>query len=185
MREITQQIITYGFHNTIFGKAVVATTDTGICWFGYMTSRDQGAYKGNAFERMKKNFSTARLVRDDAATKTIMSQMMLAWENDTIDRLKYDLRGSEFECSVWHSLLKIPRGKTVSYSDVAHDINKPKASRAVGTAVGNNPVSLVIPCHRVVRSDGGLGNYGWGLPLKEKILAAEGAFVYHQSDSVR
>lgn len=93
---------------------------------------------------------------------------------DRLADIPLDLRGTDFQISVWQALLKIPKGQVVSYGDVANDIGSPNASRAVGTAVGENPVSLVVPCHRVVQASGKLGNYGWGVGLKEKILKAEG-----------
>jgi AraC family transcriptional regulator of adaptative response/methylated-DNA-[protein]-cysteine methyltransferase len=115
------------------------------------------------------------LVRDDAQTRPLVTQIIQAWDHDTLNDLKLDLRGTDFQKQVWEALLHIPRGQVISYGDVANDIGKPKASRAVGSAVGENPVSLIVPCHRVVQSSGGLGNYGWGVPLKKKILEQEGA----------
>jgi len=84
-----------------------------------------------------------------------------------------EIYGTEFHKKVWNALLKIPTGRTKTYSDIAQDIGNPKAVRAVGTAVGTNPISLLIPCHRVVKSDGSLGNYGWGVEIKEMLLNIE------------
>lgn len=170
-----QEVITYGIHNTPFGQAVIAQSDYGLCWLGFMVSKEEGAYKGDGFARMQEHFPNSQLTRDDNQTKSLMDEIIKAWDQDTLDAIKVDLRGTEFQRSVWKALLDIPRGQVISYGDVANDIGKPKASRAVGSAVGENPVSLIIPCHRVVQASGALGNYGWGLPLKEKILKLEGA----------
>lgn len=170
-----QEVITYGIHNTPFGQAVIAQSDHGLCWLGFMVSKEDGAYKGDGFARMQEHFPNSQLARDDSQTKSLMDEIIKAWDQDTLRAIKVDLRGTDFQRSVWKALLDIPRGQVISYGDVANDIGKPKASRAVGSAVGENPVSLIVPCHRVVQASGALGNYGWGLPLKEKILKLEGA----------
>jgi O-6-methylguanine DNA methyltransferase len=139
-----------------------------------MVSKEDGAYKGDGFTRMQEYFPNSKMLRDDAQTEELMGEIMQAWDQDTLKSLDLDLRGTEFQCSVWKALLNIPKGQVISYGDVANDIGKPKASRAVGSAVGENPVSLIVPCHRVVQAGGGLGNYGWGVPLKKKILKLEG-----------
>lgn len=163
--------ITYGLHDTPLGEIVIAESDKGLCWLGFMVK----GYKGDGFERMKEFFPNSEFIRDDKKTKQTVDQVMEAWDHDTLDDIKLDLRGTEFQRSVWKALLQIPKGEVISYGDVANDIGKPKASRAVGSAVGENPVSLIVPCHRVVQSSGGLGNYGWGVDLKEKILQIESA----------
>lgn len=169
------QKITYGIHETELGEMVIGVTDLGLCWLGFMKSKAQGAYKGNGLQRLKDNFKNFDLRRDEKVTKPWLKQIMTAWKQGNLGSLSLDLQGTAFERSVWQSLLYIPRGEVVSYGDVANDIGRPKAARAVGTAVGNNPVSLIVPCHRVVQASGALGNYGWGLGLKEQILKAEGA----------
>jgi O-6-methylguanine DNA methyltransferase len=87
----------------------------------------------------------------------------------------FDLKGTSFQMKVWRELQKIPFGKTISYGELAKRIGKPKSARAVGGAVGKNPVSILIPCHRVIASDGTLGGYSGGLSIKQKLLAHEGA----------
>jgi len=104
-----------------------------------------------------------------------LAQILDAWQTEKTDSIKLDLQGTAFQRAVWKALHGIPKGRTVSYSDIADTIGKPKASRAVGTAIGNNPISLLIPCHRVIQKSGGLGNYGWGLDLKRRLLALEAA----------
>lgn len=167
--------ITYGIHDTRLGQVVIAQSSCGVCWLGFMVSKEDGAYKGDGFKRMKEYFPHSKFVRDDSQTKDMMTTIMQAWDQDTLEELQLDLRGTEFQKSVWKALLNIPKGHVISYGDVANDIGKPKASRAVGSAVGENPVSLIVPCHRVVQKSGALGNYGWGTGLKKKILEEENA----------
>ncbi len=140
-----------------------------------MTTVAQGSYKGDALERMQSFLPQAEFIHDDSAVKGDVEAVIKAWKLDDFGQLTLDLRGTEFQKSVWQALLKIPKGKLVTYGDVANDIDRPKAYRAVGTAVGENPLSLIIPCHRVVQASGALGNYGWGLPVKEKLLELEKA----------
>ncbi len=170
MKKITQETITYGLHDTPLGKIVIAQSCKGLCWLGFMVK----GYKGDGFERMQEFFPNSDLVRDDQNTHQIAERVMQAWDQDTLNDIKLDLRGTEFQKDVWKALLHIPKGQVISYGDVANDIGRPKASRAVGSAVGENPVSLIVPCHRVVQASGGLGNYGWGVDLKKKILKYEG-----------
>jgi len=167
--------ITYGFYEGPFGQMVVGLSDIGICWVGFMTTKEQGAYKGDAFTRMKEHFPQASFNQNDDAIEHIAPIILKAWEQDHLYDLELDLQGTDFQVSVWNALLNIPKGDVKSYGDIANEIGKPKASRAVGTAIGNNPISLIVPCHRVIQKSGTMGNYGWGLPLKERILKSEKA----------
>jgi len=111
---------------------------------------------------------------DDRHNETVLAQLheYLEGKRRTFD-VPLDLRGTPFQQAVWNQLLRIPYGETRSYSEVAASIGRPTALRAVGRAVGANPVSIVIPCHRVIGKDGSLVGYGGGLPLKERLLALE------------
>lgn len=164
--------ITYGFYGSPFGEMVLAKTGQGLCWLGFMT---KGNRKGDGYKRMKAFFPGAELVQDDEAIAGLAVKVLSAWERGREASIKLDLQGTPFQISVWEALLKIPKGKVRFYADVANDVGKPKAVRAVGTAIGANPVSLIVPCHRVLPRGGGVGNYGWGPKLKEKILKAERA----------
>lgn len=165
--------VTYGFYKSPFGEMVIAKTDKGLCWLGFMVE----GYKGNGLDRMKVHLKDQMLEEDSNAVQSLGAQIMEAWEKDDLESLQYDLQGTDFQKSVWNTLLKIRKGAVVSYGDIANDLQKPKASRAVGSAVGENPVSLVIPCHRVVQKSGAIGNYGWGVDLKRALLQAEGLQV--------
>mmetsp|Transcript_22595 Transcript_22595/g.27210 ORF Transcript_22595/g.27210 Transcript_22595/m.27210 type:complete len:171 (-) Transcript_22595:303-815(-) len=164
-------IITYGIFDTVIGSIVIGQSDKGLCWLGWMTN----GYKGNGLERMKAHFPKSEFVQDDGKTKPMMNDILDAWEKDDLSSITLDIRGTEFQKSVWDALLQIPKGSTCSYGDIAKAIQKPAASRAVGSAVGENPISLLIPCHRVLQSTGALGNYGWGVEVKEMLLCEENA----------
>lgn len=166
--------ITYGFYQSPLGEMVLGQTPKGLCWLGFMEPADEDrGYKGDGLSRMKSYFKDAEFDQDDAAIQPLAKQVVKAWEDGKEAEVQLDLQGTEFQCSVWASLLRISKGQVKTYGEVANDIGKPKASRAVGTAVGSNPVSLIVPCHRVVPSTGGVGNYGWGPELKERILKVE------------
>ena len=169
------QKITYGIHDTEIGKIVIGQSDKALCWLGFMVE----GYKGNGLDRMKGHFPGADFTRDDSSTAALMQRIIKAWKADDLKSVPLDLKGTAFQISVWNALLNIPAGSVKSYHDVAKEIDRPKAMRAVGTAVGSNPVSLIVPCHRVVQSSGALGNYGWGVDLKEKLLDLETQNIAH------
>ena len=162
--------ITYGFYQSPIGEMILGKTDKGLCWLGFMVE----GYKGNGYERMKGHFTDAEFTQDDAAVQQLGEQLIEAWQKDAQADISLDLQGTDFQKEVWKALLDIKRGRVKSYGDIANDLGKPKASRAVGSAVGSNPVSLIVPCHRVVQKSGAIGNFGWGVDLKRQILSAEG-----------
>jgi AraC family transcriptional regulator, regulatory protein of adaptative response / methylated-DNA-[protein]-cysteine methyltransferase len=166
-----QKTITYGFYKSPFGEMVLGRTDLGLCWLGFMVN----GYKGNGLERMFTHFDGAVFLHDDTGVQGLGDSIMQAWEQGREEDIALDLHGTDFQKSVWKALLKIRKGKRCAYDDVANGIGMPRAARAVGGAVGSNPVSLIVPCHRVVQKSGAIGNYGWGVELKEKILAREAA----------
>lgn len=165
-----QQIV-YGIHDTPIGQMVIGQTDKGLCWLGFMVE----GYKGNGLDRMKEYFPKAEFIRQPLKTKMTLTAIMDAWYTDDLSSVPLDIHGTDFQKDVWNALLNIPKGKVKTYSDIANEIGRPNAHRAVGTAVGSNPISLLIPCHRVVQSTGALGNYGWGVDLKENLLQSEQA----------
>ena len=158
------------------GRVLVASTDKGICAVSVRQS-DEGAE-----EYLRARFPKSEIERDDAKLERaldIVQQRIAGHKLD--DVLPLDLQGTDFQREVWSQLLAIPAGSTRSYLDVAQAINRPKATRAVAQACGANPVAIVVPCHRVVMSDGSIGGYS-GLPgVKKALLAVEGAAVAHQS----
>jgi len=161
--------ITYGIHDSPFGDMVVGITHKGVCWIGFMC----GGYKGDGLYRMREFFPEDAFQRDDGATRKTARDIIDAWAQDRLHDIPLDLKGTPFQLSVWNALLNIPKGEVRSYRDIAEMVGNSKAMRAVGSAVGENPVSLIVPCHRVVQSSGQIGNYGWGPALKQRLLEME------------
>lgn len=161
--------IRYGFHPSPFGTALAMVTDRGLAGLAFA---DDGAEKA-ALADMTARWPRARYVEDSAATAAYVRRIFdpAAWRADR--PLRVVMIGSDFELRVWETLLKLPLGKATTYSDIAEHIGRPGAARAVGTAVGRNPISFVVPCHRVLGKDGGLHGYHWGLTRKRAILGWE------------
>jgi AraC family transcriptional regulator of adaptative response/methylated-DNA-[protein]-cysteine methyltransferase len=168
--------ITYGIVPTVLGQAIIAKTDLGICWLGFMVEESEA----ECVRRMRAHWPKATLGRDDGTIRGEADHLFKIWrgQGDSDKPLKLDLYGTNFQIQVWQALLKIPNGDTITYQDIAKRLGRPKSSRAVGNAVGANPISLLIPCHRVIRATGIIDNYGWGSPRKKLILAAEQNLVY-------
>ncbi len=162
--------IVYGFQDTEFGRMIIAQSDNGLCYLGFMVEGN----KKDGLEELKNTFKNAELMRSDTVAKTLSEVALNAWRADVISGLTLDLRGTDFQKMVWNALIEIDKGTTKSYQDIAEDIGRPKSQRAVGTAVGQNPLSLIVPCHRVIQKDGAIGNYMWGKEVKRKILGEEG-----------
>ena len=157
--------IAWGWFETPFGPAVVMGTHRGICGMGFAADMGEAA----AFEDLQRRWPLADFV-EDAARLHPWVQAALGGQAAPLA-----LMGAPFQIKVWEALLRIPSGYVTSYGEIAAAIGNPKAVRAVGTAVGRNPISLLIPCHRALRKSGGLGGYHWGLPVKRAILAWESA----------
>ncbi|WP_391481136.1 bifunctional helix-turn-helix domain-containing protein/methylated-DNA--[protein]-cysteine S-methyltransferase [Nereida sp. NH-UV-3] len=158
--------IHFGWFATPFGQALAMGTDRGLC--GLAFSDDCGA--DPAWRDMSGRWPHAHFVENPTALEKWVSAA-LNQSGDT----SLHLMGAPFQIKVWEALLTIPSGHVTTYSEIAHAVGNPKAVRAVGTAVGRNPVSWLIPCHRALRKSGGLGGYHWGLPVKRAMLAYETA----------
>ncbi|MCJ9671306.1 MULTISPECIES: bifunctional helix-turn-helix domain-containing protein/methylated-DNA--[protein]-cysteine S-methyltransferase [unclassified Neorhizobium] len=161
--------IRYGFHSSPFGQALVMATDRGLSGLAFA---DLG-HEQTALDDMMRRWPNAEYVPDQEMTAPYVGRVFdrANWSCD--QPLKVVLIGTDFQVRVWQSLLKIPFGKAVTYSDVANDIGQPTASRAVGAAVGANPISFVVPCHRALGKSGALTGYHWGLTRKRAILGWE------------
>ncbi|MBN9885903.1 methylated-DNA--[protein]-cysteine S-methyltransferase [Salipiger abyssi] len=159
--------IRWGWFDSPFGKALVMGTDKGICGVGFASEAGEEATMADLCGR----WPGADFVEDPAA--------LADWAERAFGRTGGEvplfLIGAPFQIKVWEALMRIPSGHVTTYSEIAQAIGKPRAVRAVGTAVGRNPISLIIPCHRALRKSGGLGGYHWGLPVKRAILAWEAA----------
>jgi AraC family transcriptional regulator of adaptative response/methylated-DNA-[protein]-cysteine methyltransferase len=158
------------------GNVLLAATDKGICTVSLRES-DEGAEQS-----LQARFPKAKLQRDDAALRSALDLVLARIAGRKLkNSLPLDLQGTHFQREVWSQLLAIPPGSTRSYLDVAQAIKRPKATRAVAQACGANPVAVVVPCHRVVMSDGSIGGYS-GLPgVKKALLAAEGVAEFAAS----
>lgn len=164
-------VVTYGYYDTPLGRLVIGQTPRGICWLSFLVDESDA----ESLRRMRAHWPLAEFVHDDAAVAKNSAHIMRIWrgEGDAQGRLKLDLYGTNFQIQVWQALLKIPNGDLVTYQNIAQGMGRPKSSRAVGNAVGANPISLLIPCHRVIRATGIIDNYGWGSPRKKLLLAME------------
>ena len=165
----TGLILRYGFHPSPFGTAIVIATNRGLAGLAFADPGEEQI----AFADMKSRWPNATYVEDGDSTAALAQRIFdtRLWRPD--QPLRVILIGTDFEVRVWETLLKIPMGKAVCYSDIACKINSPKASRAVGAAVGKNPVSFVVPCHRALGKDGKLTGYHWGVTRKQAMLGWE------------
>ncbi|WP_050404325.1 MULTISPECIES: methylated-DNA--[protein]-cysteine S-methyltransferase [Bradyrhizobium] len=163
----------YGFHPSPFGTAIVIATDRGLAGLAFADPGDEQT----AFADMKRRWPNATYVEDTAGTTALAQRVFdtKLWRAD--QPLRVVLIGTDFEVRVWETLLKVPMGRAVSYSDIACKINSPRASRAVGAAVGRNPVSFVVPCHRALGKSGALTGYHWGITRKQAMLGWEAGQV--------
>jgi AraC family transcriptional regulator of adaptative response/methylated-DNA-[protein]-cysteine methyltransferase len=160
--------ISYGWHDTPFGDALLAATTHGICFLAFADRGDRTA----ALDDLRGRWPNAAFARDDAGTAPLATRAFPG----SVSRggpLALHVRGTNFQLKVWNALLSIPSSATSTYADIADAIGKPSAPRAVGSAVGANPISWLIPCHRVLRGDGALGGYAWGPQRKRVMLAWE------------
>jgi AraC family transcriptional regulator of adaptative response/methylated-DNA-[protein]-cysteine methyltransferase len=161
-------VVRYTIASSPLGRMLIAATDKGICAIQFADS-DQQLQQG-----LMREFPFATRRRDDAAmAEWRVSLTNLMEGREANPSLPLDIRATAFQRRVWEALQKIPRGETRSYSAVAKKIGMPKATRAVARACATNPVAVAIPCHRVVRQDGELGGYRWGVERKEQLLAME------------
>jgi AraC family transcriptional regulator of adaptative response/methylated-DNA-[protein]-cysteine methyltransferase len=170
--------LAYGFHPSPFGEAIVVATERGLAGLGFVDDGNRAA----ALADMQRRWPRARLEHDEGRTAALAQRAFdsASWQPDT--PLRVVLIGSDFEVRVWQTLLRIPLGRATTYSDIASHIGKPKAARAVGAAVGRNPVSFVVPCHRVLGRSGALTGYHWGLTRKQAILGWEAGMTGRAAD---
>jgi AraC family transcriptional regulator of adaptative response/methylated-DNA-[protein]-cysteine methyltransferase len=161
--------IFYGFHPSPFGQVLVMATDKGLAGLGFADPGEENS----ALEDMCHRWPAAEYDQDQGATACYAQRVFDPgnWQQD--QPLNIVMIGTDFEIRVWQTLLRIPMGQATTYSDIAASLGNPNASRAVGTAVGRNPISFVVPCHRVLAKGGKLGGYHWGLTRKRAILGWE------------
>jgi len=162
--------IHYGLHDSPLGRVLIGVTARGICGLGFVTETDAAATQDFA-----KQWPAAELIEDAAMTSVAAREAMnFALHRQSGDRPpKMLVIGTNFQIKVWEALMRIPRGGVVSYQDIAAATGQPKAARAIGTAVGANPLAMLIPCHRVILKSGAIHNYRWGTARKHALLALE------------
>jgi AraC family transcriptional regulator of adaptative response/methylated-DNA-[protein]-cysteine methyltransferase len=158
--------IDYTFANTVFGKIIIAATAKGVCKIDFIED------PSSAVDELKKIWPQAVIKeKKNEHHKPVIAFFQEDWGN--LSKIKLHLKGTPFQLKVWEALLKIPSGSLSTYSSIAGSINTPKAFRAVGTAIGDNPVAYLIPCHRVIKSTGIIGQYHWGSPRKTSMIGWE------------
>ncbi len=185
--------INYSFAESPFGNILVASTSKGICYMAFTdkassaaktTANPAGPVADNelsAFLDLRAHFPNAALRQ---ITDLVQQNALYIFSQDwsRLQEIKLHLKGTDFQLKVWETLLKIPMGGLSTYKDIAGRIGNPKASRAVGSAVGDNPVAFLIPCHRVIQSEGAFGQYHWGATRKTAIIGWEAAKTIISND---
>ena len=149
----------FGFSKSPFGECCIVFSNDGICALTFPENHESALYD------IEQRFPETDFVQNDEKAAFFSKLIFQKRERPTIHPI-----GTEFQQAVWNALQEIPIGDTTTYAKIADTINRPKAVRAVGTAIGANPIAFLIPCHRVIRTDGGLGGYRWGLEIKKMML---------------
>ncbi len=167
------QEIRYGFHDTSFGRCLLAITDQGVCGLSFVDHEEEQ----EALDHLAHNWPGASLRRQQKATAPVARRIFEPAQKETAGPLHLLLKGSNFQLQVWQALLRIPPGAFITYGNLAQRLDSPGAARAVGNAVGANPLAYLIPCHRVLRASGAFGGYRWGMPRKKVMFAREAALA--------
>jgi AraC family transcriptional regulator of adaptative response/methylated-DNA-[protein]-cysteine methyltransferase len=172
------ETIAFSCRKTAFGLLMMAATDQGVCFVGFDENEE------SLRTQLQKEFPKARLVPSEVTQSTELGAWMLAF-NDHLSQNKprpdvpLDIRGTAFQTRVWKLLLSVREGEIVSYTELARRLGEPKAVRAVASACGRNRIAVLIPCHRVLRSDGSLAGYRWGLERKQQLLEKERSAAFN------
>ena len=159
--------VRWGSTPSPFGEVVVGWTERGVCALSFLASEDE------PLEIIQRDWGKATLIEDSHAASTWSERIFSPLEEQPEQPLSMVVKGTNFQLKVWEALLRIPAGQVASYDQVASSIGKPKASRAVGQAIGRNAIAYLIPCHRVLRKDASLSGYRWGGTRKRALLAHE------------
>ena len=159
--------IYYELMKSQFGELLVASTSKGVYYLDFYKS------KSKAIQRLNAYFPFSEFIEQSGYWQTQINVFFTGEVQNNIQTIPLYLKGTAFQFQVWNELLNIPFGELSTYGEIAQCIGKPNSSRAVGTAIGNNPIAYIIPCHRVVQKSGKLGGYKWGIQRKKEILAWE------------
>ena len=160
--------VEYGFHETPFGTCLIGVTERGICWLSFVPI--DGSPKAE-METMKEHWHQSVFRQNQELTKVMTEQIF--GDRDAMKKLHLFVKGTNFQVKVWEALLRLPMGSVTTYQGIAEKIENPKAMQAVGSAVGSNHIAYLIPCHRVIRKDGVLGEYRWSAQRKKSIIGWE------------
>lgn len=160
--------IGWGIHNTPLGPTLVATTHRGVCHLSFLDGRE-----GDSLQELKSQWPEAELLHQESSTQPIIEEVNRRLRGNQPRPLSLLLKGSPLQLKVWQALMAMDEGQLTSYQRLAEHINLPKGPRAVGNAIGANPIALLIPCHRVIRTNGELGGYRWGLSRKKALIGLE------------
>jgi AraC family transcriptional regulator of adaptative response/methylated-DNA-[protein]-cysteine methyltransferase len=161
--------IFWSLAQTPLGEAVFCATDRGLCRLHFL---ERGS-KSEVRDFLEAHFPSQEKIEDPSRLRPYVEEMELRFRGEVSRPLSVVLAGTELQLKVWEALLAIPGGQVTTYGDIAKKVNNPKASRAVGSAIGKNPLAVLIPCHRVIQKQGWLGGYRWGLARKQLLLAGE------------
>lgn len=159
--------IEYGFHETPFGQCLIGVTERGVCWLSFLAIEQESRV---ALEEMKQSWYNSTFHHAQVATERFVQQV---FRSTGKERLHLLVKGTNFQVKVWEALLRIPPGALTTYQDIAGKVDNPKAVQAVGSAVGANSIAYLIPCHRVIRKDGILGEYRWSSARKKSMIGWE------------
>jgi AraC family transcriptional regulator, regulatory protein of adaptative response / methylated-DNA-[protein]-cysteine methyltransferase len=162
--------IEYGMHETPFGLCLIGVTKRGICWLSFISTDEDPMFE---LEKMKEHWNNSMFHQDQELAQSFCNQIFNRGDTKAQSKLHVFVKGTNFQIKVWEALLKIPMGGVTTYQGVAESIQNPKAMQAVGSAVGSNHIAYLIPCHRVIRKDGILGEYRWNSTRKKSIIGWE------------
>lgn len=162
--------IEYGIHETPFGDALIGVTERGVCWLSFINTDEDPRHE---LEAMKAHWHNSVFHQDQILTQAFMDKIFARKDAKAQSKMHLFVKGTNFQIKVWEALLKLPMGNVTTYQDIASQIQNPKAMQAVGSAVGSNHIAYLIPCHRVIRKDGVLGEYRWNATRKKSIIGWE------------
>lgn len=162
--------VEYGIHETPFGSCLIGVTERGICWLSFITTDED---PGIELEKMKEHWHNSVFHQNQNLTLTFVHSIFNRKDTEAPRKLHLFVKGTNFQIKVWEALLRIPMGDVTTYQGIAQQIQSPKAMQAVGSAVGSNHIAYLIPCHRVIRKDGILGEYRWSSTRKKSIIGWE------------
>ncbi len=162
--------IEYGIHETPFGDALIGITERGVCWLSFINTDEDPRYE---LEKMKQHWHNSVFHQDQILTASFVDKIFARNNTERRDKIHVFVKGTNFQVKVWEALLKLPLGQVTTYQEVAIQLQSPRAMQAVGSAVGSNHIAYLIPCHRVIRKDGVLGEYRWNATRKKSIIGWE------------